>query len=394
MSIRKALFRVIALLSITFLSSCFSAKKLNYDFGEAEGYRFYNGFYSTLSDGTDKRPLFDSIEIDGVDYKINADEISTFYYDDDVACLYKYIENQYALINYDILNDTKQLIDTFIAYHGCFVIPNYYPVFYLDTTIDNNKLTTFYLFYKMQLIKSEHELQSINSLGYFTISEKNTFTSFSLNDSIEFTQHYYPIYNLKDSQNVLLNNANDKNSNDICFDSVSFGMKEVKKQRYCQIEKADSFEKMYFRNVLYSIWIEDIDNSLYLNGFGINKAFIIKTPNDYIGGYRISYYEEFHCLTLSHSSFSLTYSLDFQSFSQKTLQFFRDPFLYDVFEDEKYRFTVENICHSINHFGLTKRYDTYLLRYDKFINKYEILQQDGVEGLANVLAYSYVLPNQ
>ena len=258
MSIRKALFRVIALFSITFLSSCYSNKKLNYAFGEAEGYRFYNGFYSSLSDGTDEKLLFDSIEIDGVDYKINAENISTFYYDDDVACLFNYGDDQYALINYDIKNDAKQLIDTFTGYRCRFEAPNYYPVFYVMTNNDSNETkTTYYLLHNMQLINSQYSLLSINSFGYFTtyvygISKYNTFTSFASNDSIDFDQHYYPIYNLKDSQNILLHNVQDDDSFAIYFDSVSFEMKKVKKQRYCQIEEMDSLDSIDLYNAYYT----------------------------------------------------------------------------------------------------------------------------------------------
>ena len=141
----------------------------------------------------------------------------------------------------------------------------------------------------------------------------------------------------------------------------------------------------------YSIWIENVDGSLYLNGLGIDKTFLEKTPDNYVTGYHLKYYKEFNCVIVDYpSSQEFTYSLDYKSFSQKTFKsFHEESFKYKIFENDKYLFTCENIYRAVGPAGELKL-DTYLIRYDKANDKNEIMQKQYAHGLSNVLTFSYV----
>lgn len=396
MIIKGKVFLIETILLAVSLCSCSSNKSLNYDIGKAEGYRFYCDFVSALSDGTDEKPLFDSIKIDETEYSINQDDVATFYYEDSVACIYKYDKNKWAIIDYDIKNDKALLIETHSAEKVQFMMPNYYPVFYIEHYNDgNNYSITYNLLYDSKIITSENELQSINSYGYFSLNKGNTlFTSFSSNDISKFDSGYRAVYNISNLETVYLYNEMVDNSATIFFNCLSLEQQEIKAKNFGQIEKAIDYKNVYFRNMYYSIWIEDIDNSLYLSGLGIDNALIMEVPYNYTPGYHLEYYKEFNCITADYSSsFEFTYSLDYKSFSQKTFKSYKEEsFKYQLFEDDRYVFSSENIYTRLHPTGAVEL-DTYLLRYDKVKNKFEIMQKKHVYGFSDVFVSDYVLPH-
>lgn len=393
MVIQKSRLLITTLVATVFLCSCFSNRKLDYDYGEVEGYRFYQGFYSSLSDGSDKKPLFESITIDGIDYPIDADNITTFYYEDYVACLYKYSENKWAIIDYDIKKSNQLLIETYFAESVRFIMPNYYPVFSVKYyNGGSNYSTTYNLLYDSKIITSQEELQSINSYGYFSLKKGNTtYTTFDANSHYEFNDEYIAIYNISNLETVCLHSIWTEESETISFDCLSFEKKNVESQSLGKIDKTISYGKNFFRNMDCSIWIENINGSLYLNGLGIDKTFLEKTPNNYVTGYHLKYYKEFNCVIVDYpSSQEFTYSLDYKSFSRKTFKsFHEESFKYKIFENDKYLFTCENIYRMVGPAGELKL-DTYLIRYDKANDKNEIMQKQYAHGLSNVLTFSYV----
>lgn len=395
MIIKKKLFSIGAMTMIALLCSCHSNRKLDYDIGEPEGYRFYCDFVSTLSDGTDEKPLFDSIKIDETEYSINQDDVATFYYEDSVACIYEYDKNKWAIIDYDIKNDKALLIETHSAEKVQFMMPNYYPVFYIEHYNDgNNYSITYNLLYDSKIITSENELQSINSYGYFLLIKDNTiFTSFTNDTSFEFDGGYRAVYNISTLETVYLYNEMVDDGRTISFNCLSLEQQEIEAKNFGQIEKAIEYKNVYFRNMYYSIWIEDVNDSLYLNGLGIDKALIMKTPDNYTLGYHLKYYKEFNCITADYSSsFEFTYSLDYKSFSQKTFKSYKEEsFKYQLFEDDRYVFSSENIYIRLHPTGAVEL-DTYLLRYDKTKSKYEIMQKKHVYGFSGAFTFDYVLP--
>ena len=395
MIIKGKVFLIETILLAVSLCSCSSNKSLNYDIGKAEGYRFYRGFYSSLSDGTEQKQLFSSIEIDNVNYTINVTNISTFYYDDFIACIYKYNDYQYAFINYDIKNDNASLIETYTAYEMRFMMPNYYPVFYMKAIDSDADSFTYHLYYQSHIISSDYELQSINSYGYFSLNKDNTlFTSFSSNDISKFDSGYRAVYNISNLETVYLFNEGVDNSATIFFNCLSLEQQEIETKYFGQIEKAIDYKNVYFRNMYYSIWIEDIDNSLYLSGLGIDNALIMEVPYNYTPGYHLEYYKEFNCIIADYSSsFEFTYSLDYKSFSQKTFKSYKEEsFKYQLFEDDRYVFSSENIYTRLHPTGAVEL-DAHLLRYDKTKNKFEIMQKKHVYGFSDVFVSDYVLPH-
>ena len=395
MIFKKKLFLIGAMALIVFLCSCYSNRKLDYDIGTAEGYRFYQGFNSTLSDGSDEKPLFESIKIDETIYSINQDDISTFYYEDSVACIYKYDNNKWAIIDYDIKNDSTVLIETYSAEKVQFMMPNYYPVFYVEYYSNGNDyLVSYNLLHGSKIIESENELQSINSYGYFSLIKGNTtYTSFTDDTSFAFNSGYQAVYNISNLERVYLYNERDNDSGTISFNCLSLAQQEIEAKYFGQIEKAIDYKNVYFRNMYYSIWIEDIDNSLYLSGLGIDNALIMEVPYNYTPGYHLEYYKEFNCIIADYSSsLEFTYSLDYKSFSQKTFKSYKEEsFKYQMFEGDKYVFSSENIYTRLHPTGAVEL-DTYLLRYDKTKSKYEIMQKKHVYGFSDAFAFDYVLP--
>lgn len=392
MTFKKNLFPIVAITLVELLCSCYSNKSLNYDFGEAEGYRFYSGFSSTLSDGTDKKNLFDSIEIEGTNYVVDTDYISTFYYEDYVACIYNYNGNQWAIINYDIKNDDALLIETYSAESVRFIVPNYYPTFCVTHFNGTDYSLTYHLLHHSKIITSENGLQSINSFGYFSLNKNNTeYTSFSDGTSFEFGNAYRAIYNISNLDTVYLYCKGTENVDTVSFNCLSFEKQEIDSYRFGQIEKAIPYKNVDFRNEYCSIWIENFDNSLYLNGLGLDKALIMETPDDYLPSYHLEYYKEFNCITVSSPYFEFTYSVDYKSFSQKIFIAFKDEsFKYRFYENEKFVFECENIYTRLHPTGSVEL-DTYFLRYDKEKNKYEIMQKKHVYGFSDVFAFDYIL---